>query len=1045
MNQIDRFQPTRPVSARASQNHQQQPPSNVISETVSILQSPTTSLTPAQWQGQCIQFGAARKAPTDIPKIDAVFAKNAPLTYRLAKVIDGGSVGKLEMYEFSDPARPDAKPQKVFILDKPDLDIATLGSTVPHGSSEELDPALHGFFHFLEHLFFKGSGDGRGGIVFKPGDFDKGVTSTFADTNALTGIDSTRYFIENSPRKDVVDNLKRHLTFIQDPALVPGDVASESQTVCEEIQQALNKIDRRLMYQMMEDMFAPSTYAHPVLGNEASVSAMKPETIRQEFQRFYGQSHRKLVLVGGMDKKAVLETIAQGANLEPQRFEEDYTPPASPPAPQRHEEIRRTVYDQKFPEKKVQVSVNYKGPAFSADNLKEFLAWEMLHAIATGSPTSMADMEMVNRDHAVDRVVSYNWGFQGASVLRMFIQCDVDKAAMAEARLGEILERFKKGAIPAEDFDLARNFMLKQHADMLEVPTDIFDEVVSLANAGLEEQLFGDRFKAALADITPADVQAVAEKYLVPGGKAVYTVLSKAHQPQETSKPQEKAPAVPGPIKFAGRLDPAEKSSRLTGGAELIVDDRPGRSKTSIAIAVPGGNRLTKYPGELRLLTHMLRKSNHAQSVNDLAKYGVINRLDFEVKADNDYLTLQVSGEPEKLDKMVALLRNTLLSPSFQHQALAREKDILLGSYATALAGTPGMEAELENLQGLYPKNHPYSQKIVGSPSLNGPPGLNFTQQVVGNTVDNITPKRLHGLHHQIFQPQRMTVSVVGSINGVENFDLKEHLNDLMANLQKTAPKQPVKLRPAPQPVIPHDLVDVKVRDGELAHTQIVRSWPTTGLKDKDRAALMLLSAILYDVGMTSRLFQTFREGPDGGLCYHTHGIYMPQQEGGRFKWYIGTKHSNVPLVMNLIDQVMNGLIHPETTGKTHEELEEELEVVKGKLKHEYKVGAAKVQAKSMSTALHRALDSPSPVELHEQFDNITLADLQAVAEKYFAKPALTTLLTDRETAEKLGLKANTRLTKSEMLNKDEWQKALAARLSEENPPAPQGGSAAES
>ncbi len=966
----------------------------------------------SHWQAQML-FSSTLKTqkPADIQHIEQVIQGNTPLDWKKVSEVDGGSFGKVEVYHFSDPDRPEAKPQKFYAWQQPGVGLVTLGSSVPHGSADEYEPKLHGFFHFLEHLFFKGTGDGKGGIIFPPGGFDKALAKTYARVNANTGWDSTQYFIMTSPSEMTQDNLMRHGMFMQDPALIPKGVNSERGTVIEEINQYASQLPYRMQYQMFADIFGEHPYGHPILGTKQSVTDMSVDTIREMYNHHYGQSHRNLLMVGDFNTSETLKTVSKTFNVTPERYDEDYAPPVRPEIPKRSEVIHRTFYDEAFDPANASIEWTYRGP--KPESRREYAALEFVDVLGFGAPTSYGVQQVVNKDQKAFKLHTGYHPLADGALFQLEGLMPRENLAEVTTQIEQVFDRIRNGDISDEEFILAKNELLKQHANLTEDQPKMFNYLNGLVNRN-QLELFGDSYKTFIESITLQEVQDVANKYLVPGRKVEYTVLSSQHQPEaeKTTKNEKEKTAKTKPIQFSGRLDddPRVTSQRLESGAELILDERPGRSKVAMTLTLPGGNRLADYPGELKLLAHLMKRANANQSDNELAKFITNNRLDFAVKAENDSINIQIEGEPEHLKAMVELLQNTLLNPQFEPDDMERQKQILLAEYNVASTNIPGMTAEVKNLKKFYPKGHPYGGSIGGIPQLNGPPGLLFTRDYVEETIDKITPQRLKVLHQSIFQPKNMTISVVGKIDVVDGLDLATEVEQILKNVNLTNQKSKadaIKLHSATVPIVTEDIIDVHIKEGSLQHSQIVQSWPVDKLNDKDTATMALLHGIIHGVGMSARLFQALREGPDGGLVYHAHGIHFPYREGGRFKLYAGTEHGKLITVLNVLDKVIKDIVNPDFSQENRAKLEEELETAKGTLKHNHLVASMKTANKSADVARHRAFDTKSAPEVFELFDSITLEDIQQMAQTVFDKPSITTILTTAESAQANKLPAN--------------------------------------
>jgi predicted Zn-dependent peptidase len=212
----------------------------------------------------------------------------------------------------------------------------------------------------------------------------------------------------------------------------------------------------------------------------------------------------------------------------------------------------------------------------------------------------------------------------------------------------------------------------------------------------------------------------------------------------------------------------------------------------------------------------------------------------------------------------------------------------------------------------------------------------------------------------------------------------------ILAPLQDEPP-----MIPAVQPAtISASKVVTKSRE-DIKQAEIMRAWIAPSKAHEDRVPMAMLNGIL-NAGMSSRLFQTFREG-EKGLCYQVYTKHEANEEGGTFKFYIGTDPDNITLVRQLFQAEVDKLM---TTLPSAEEMKR----VRLLMKSNILADTQKSADVSNHLVAHRSGKHLSNLELAAALESVTPQQVQEVARKYLSKPSISAILAPKSALSAHGL-----------------------------------------
>ena len=387
------------------------------------------------------------------------------------------------------------------VVPMPSDGLAAYWTIVRTGSRDEYEPGRSGFAHFFEHMMFRGT-------ERYPADvYNRVITTIGADANAYTSDDHTAYHLAMAA-EDLEQVMDLESDRFQNLSYAEGAFQTEAGAVYGEYRKSRTDPEFALYEELVRTAFERHPYGHTTLGLERDIAIMPTlyDYSREFFSRYYRPENTVLFIAGDVMPAAVFALVERYYG----GWQRGYAPPQIPTEPEQTAERRVDVrYDgQTLP----LLVLAYKLPVYDAAD-RTRVAADLLADLAFGE-TSEAYGRLVLDEQVVedlDAGASYN---RDPGLLEIYAR--VKDPAKVDYVLGVIDETIAK--LRAEPPDAKRLADLQKRLRYgflmgLQTPDAVADRVAPFV--ALSGDLTGlDRLHATYGAITPADVQAAAERYL---------------------------------------------------------------------------------------------------------------------------------------------------------------------------------------------------------------------------------------------------------------------------------------------------------------------------------------------------------------------------------------------------------------------------------------------------------------------------------------------------------------------------------------------------
>ena len=382
---------------------------------------------------------------------------------------------------------------------------------VQTGSRNEVEAGHTGFAHLFEHLMFRGT------EKYPPAKYEETLKQIGASSNAFTTDDFTCYHTTFS-KEDIETVLAMESDRFRTLKYAEPEFKTETLAVLGEYNKNSTTPERKLNEVIQDTAFDRHTYKHTTMGFLKDIQDMpnQYEYSLRFFDRFYRPEYTTIIVVGDVKAKAVRELVDKYWG----EWKHGNYQPDIPREPV--QDAARTGHVDWPASTLPIVTISYKVPGYN-DAAKDTAALEALSFLAF-SPTSDLYQKLVIQEQKVDQLFADN-PFNVDPTL-FGIEARVKKAADMEYVRDQILEAVKtlrNTPVDAARLDAVRKHLRYQMAlrlDNSDTVANVLARYVALRRS--PETI--DKFYTQLAQLTPADIQQAAAKYLIENGRTIVTL-----------------------------------------------------------------------------------------------------------------------------------------------------------------------------------------------------------------------------------------------------------------------------------------------------------------------------------------------------------------------------------------------------------------------------------------------------------------------------------------------------------------------------------------
>ena len=699
-----------------------------------------------------------------------------------------------------------------------------------------------GMAHLLEHMLFKGTP--RHPTVWSEFQ-NRGLAA-----NGSTSFDRTNYTAKFSVNDD---NLQWYLGWLADSMInsfvARQDLDTEMTVVRNEMESGENNPSRILIQRTMALMFDWHNYGHNTIGARADVENVDIPRLRAFYHLYYQPDNATLIVSGKFEPARVLRWVSESFGKLPK--------------PTRQLPVLYTLDPVQDGERSVTLRrsggapLMYAGyhvpPGSSADSA----AVEMLALILGDTPSGRLHKRLTVSQLAAG-TSAFDWALNDPGVFVASAQLapgqDVDKA---RAELIATVESFVREPVTADELARSRLKWLNDWDQSFTNPETVgiaLSESVSLGDWRLYF-LARDRVRSVLL----ADVQRVAEQYLVPANRTLGTYVPtdkpvRSPAPQRVDiaqtmndfKPQAAAAKVEAFDATPANLDARTQTFTVGGvkAALLPKGTRGGAVQAVLTLRFGDETSLFGQKDAADFTAALLDKGTRS-----LSREQVQDRLDqlkteLSVSSSPGRVTVTLASRREQLPDAIALVSDLLRNPALSAEALVEYRQRTLTTIEQQRK-EPGAVAQ-------------NSLARLGNPYRRGDVRHARTFDEIVEDVNRVSIEDVRAFHKRFYGAAKGEFAAMGDMD-VE--PVRAALQAGFADWNTGAPFTRV-----PQPLLPvkPERLILITPDKQNA-TMLTRLGVPLTDTDADYPALMLANHLL-GAGGNSRLWKRVREAE--GLSY---------------------------------------------------------------------------------------------------------------------------------------------------------------------------------
>ncbi|HEV8141629.1 MAG TPA: pitrilysin family protein [Methylomirabilota bacterium] len=353
-----------------------------------------------------------------------------------------------------------------------------------------------GLSHYLEHMLFKGT------PTRPPGSIDTLIEGLGGTSNAFTSYDYTHYDVVVPARA-----LRPAVELLADigvnASFPPKEIASEKAVVFEEMALVEDDPEKFAARRLGELAYSPHPYGRPILGTRDKIEALTREPLLAYYKKYYVPRNMALVVIGAATHAQVRAAVDATFGKLPGG---EVTRPDLAPAPDLRGGRRADV---SRPEQQAYLALGWRAASTSDPDT---YAVDLLTYILGDSPSSRLNVAVRERDRLVFSIESNYIPSQQAGLVNVTARLDPGNLDHAEASIREVIRRVRDEGVTDAERDRAMITAESHYAFDIETA----EGLARVYGQGETTWTLADelRYLERLRKVTPAEIQAVARKYL---------------------------------------------------------------------------------------------------------------------------------------------------------------------------------------------------------------------------------------------------------------------------------------------------------------------------------------------------------------------------------------------------------------------------------------------------------------------------------------------------------------------------------------------------
>lgn len=743
---------------------------------------------------------------------------------------------------------------KLFVLERPNLPIASVQLWVKTGSIHEGEFLGSGLSHFLEHMVFNGSKN------YPKNKIAEIAAENGGRINAGTSFGYTMYYIDI-----LSESVSIALDIIADAVMFPlfpeDCFANEKDVILRERAMYSDNPHYFASEKVLLTMFAEHPMRHPIIGYKEKIEAVSRSMMVEYFEKRYSPQRSFLVVCGNIKAAEIFKIAEEKFSAWRMGCIYEDGIPFEPP-----QNAQRTA-NFAFKDPLHRLEIAFHIPYASSP---DFPALDLLSMALGANRSSRLPTKLERAEKLAISANAYAFCSYFCGIFNVSAVCDTANSAKLKQRIIEEIEDLPSSEpISNEEIRRCEMTMISDYLKHMRISHSIASIAAnSIINYGNPN--YSKIFFEKIAALSKKDLQKVAEKYFSPGNCTIVEVM-----PEETFS----ASTTVSQNLFA---KPQPELTKLDNGVRIIAAPDNSLSLVDISIVLPGGNLIESddFAGSSTLVAELLDAGTEKMHEEDIAVLLDENAIEFSASSNANLISISMTCHSSVLDTALDILFEILATPTFPDEQFEREKENLLNEIRSRKL-SPRVAAENLLRKTLF-GNHPYARPLPADEE----------------NIAKLTSATLKQFYSsKCLCAEKAVIGISGDFK-------KEKLLKKIARFAENLPWEKYSMEFPLMPDFPKSPV-LSTEKIPREQSVVILGVPICDLASPDMPALKFLAKGCE--GMNSRIFKKIR--CESGLAYYTGMSLFSGFHPGYAALYVGTHSDASEHALNLLDEIRKDIM----------------------------------------------------------------------------------------------------------------------------------------
>ncbi|MGB9697413.1 MAG: M16 family metallopeptidase [Ignavibacteria bacterium] len=387
---------------------------------------------------------------------------------------------------------------KVHCVKKEQIPVVTLTIGFPAGAKDDL-PGKSGTAHLLEHLMFENGPD------VNANNYDDLLHFRGGNSNAFTNQDYTIY-IANIPSSSIEFLLWLEKERFSDFRITEDSFRIQKSVVTEERSMYYDNAPYGTAFEQASAyLFEGTVYRTPVIGYRDEIQTITLQDVKDFYEKNYDFGNSVIAVVGDIEvskMQDLLEKYFGGFYTGSSKIPEYYVSEQSPKS------VEKTFADNiSLPGE----FIYYRTPGFLT---REYFALQMITELIAGGESSELFKVLVRDEKHLQSIESYLIPYRYAGLFTIeFYYTKDGKKEIIDEKFMNYLEIIEKGLIPARAVEKARNKILTEYYQSLQLGSYLAERITEISLMGKSADFVFNEY-AGYQLLSSSDITEVSRTFL---------------------------------------------------------------------------------------------------------------------------------------------------------------------------------------------------------------------------------------------------------------------------------------------------------------------------------------------------------------------------------------------------------------------------------------------------------------------------------------------------------------------------------------------------